>query len=121
MNAILVVDKCVNSDRSQDWNKLLPLAEYSYNSNYHSSSKMTPFDTLYGHNPPLLSSTSCLKDVNIKERHLIQQWKQITEWSRQNLHQAQNKMKKSTDSRRNDKSIPRGRSSLLKIVTLETS
>ncbi|WMV30135.1 hypothetical protein MTR67_023520 [Solanum verrucosum] len=30
------------------WDQFLPLAEFSYNNNYHSSIDMTPFEALYG-------------------------------------------------------------------------
>jgi hypothetical protein len=32
----------------RSWNKNLPYAEFSYNSSYHESLKMTPFEMLYG-------------------------------------------------------------------------
>jgi transposase InsO family protein len=32
----------------KDWDKCLSLAEFSYNNNYQSSLKMTPFEALYG-------------------------------------------------------------------------
>ena len=31
------------------WEKLLPLAEFSYNNSYQESIKMAPFEALYGH------------------------------------------------------------------------
>ena len=39
-------------DRPHVWTDWLHLAEYWFNSNYHTSSKMTPFEALYGY-PPL--------------------------------------------------------------------
>jgi len=40
----------VSKDRS--WVQALPMAEYAYNSSVHSSTKSTPFATVYGFNPP---------------------------------------------------------------------
>jgi hypothetical protein len=37
------------------WLYWLPLAEWWYNSNYHTSLKCTPFEALYGYPPPLIS------------------------------------------------------------------
>ncbi|KAH0695903.1 hypothetical protein KY289_013385 [Solanum tuberosum] len=35
-------------DFGGNWDKFLPLCEFSYNNNYHSSIDMAPFETLYG-------------------------------------------------------------------------
>nr|GEV64192.1 putative reverse transcriptase domain-containing protein [Tanacetum cinerariifolium] len=36
-------------DFRKGWDKHLPLVEFSYNNNYHTSIKATPFEALYGH------------------------------------------------------------------------
>ncbi|GJX56314.1 putative reverse transcriptase domain-containing protein [Tanacetum coccineum] len=33
----------------KDWDRYLPLVEFSYNNSYHTSIKATPFEALYGH------------------------------------------------------------------------
>ncbi|MBW0460770.1 hypothetical protein O181_000485 [Austropuccinia psidii MF-1] len=38
------------SYHQDDWNTLLPLAEFSYNNSEHSSTKQSPFFTIYGRN-----------------------------------------------------------------------
>ncbi|GJW67410.1 ty3-gypsy retrotransposon protein [Tanacetum coccineum] len=50
-----VVNRCLEqylramvTDRPHHWVRLLPWAEYSYNTSYHSSIKMSPFQALYG-------------------------------------------------------------------------
>ncbi|GKC78274.1 ty3-gypsy retrotransposon protein [Tanacetum coccineum] len=40
------------SDRPQHWLRLFPWAEYSYNTNFHSSINMTSFQAVYGRLPP---------------------------------------------------------------------
>lgn len=42
------------SDRPHVWTDWLHLLEYWFNSNYHTSNKMTPFEALYGYPPPRL-------------------------------------------------------------------
>ena len=39
----------------QRWTKRLSLAQWWYNSNFHSSLKTSPFQALYGYPPPQLS------------------------------------------------------------------
>jgi hypothetical protein len=40
---------------TKKWLGWLPLAEWWYNTNYHTSLKCTLFEALYGYNPPLIS------------------------------------------------------------------
>jgi hypothetical protein len=35
-------------DQQKSWEDFLPLVEFSYNNNYQSTIKMTPFDFIYG-------------------------------------------------------------------------
>jgi hypothetical protein len=37
------------------WSSWLALAEWWYNTNFHTSLKVTPFEALYGIPPPLIS------------------------------------------------------------------
>lgn len=43
---------CMCSDRPKLWSKWLPLAEYWYNTNFHSTIQTTPFEAVYGRPPP---------------------------------------------------------------------
>ena len=45
--------KCMTGDHPHKWAKWLPLAEWWYNTNYHSATKMTPYEVLYGVLPPI--------------------------------------------------------------------
>lgn len=42
------------SDRPTKWVEWLPLCEFWFNTNYHTSTKFTPFEALYGIPPPKL-------------------------------------------------------------------
>jgi hypothetical protein len=37
------------------WSSWLPLAEWWYNTNFHTSLETTPFEALYSYPPPLIS------------------------------------------------------------------
>ena len=38
------------------WVRWLPLAEWWYNTSYHSASKMTPYEVVYGQATPIVTS-----------------------------------------------------------------
>jgi hypothetical protein len=42
------------SDKPSLWVEWLPLAEYWFNTNYHVATKLSPFEALYGYQPPRL-------------------------------------------------------------------
>ena len=44
--------RCFVTDKKNKWVQWLHLAEWWYNSTYHTSAKMTPFQSLYGYAPP---------------------------------------------------------------------
>lgn len=56
--------RCMASSTPKQWCKWLPLAEYWYNTNYHTSLKATPFQALYGYPPPHHSLGSYLDTPN---------------------------------------------------------
>ncbi|KAG2708345.1 hypothetical protein I3760_05G187700 [Carya illinoinensis] len=47
---------CYIGSKQKQWSKWLPLAEYSYNNSYHTSTKISHFEALYGYPPPCLLS-----------------------------------------------------------------
>jgi hypothetical protein len=48
--------RCFVSDKQTQWVKWLPLAEWWYNTSFHTATKMTPFMALYGYQPPSITS-----------------------------------------------------------------
>nr|GEZ30334.1 hypothetical protein [Tanacetum cinerariifolium] len=53
-------------DRPYHWVHLLSWAEYSYNTSFHSSIKMTPFQALYGRMPPSYRQVTLAKHLSNK-------------------------------------------------------
>lgn len=45
--------RCMTGESPKKWLSWLPLTEYWYNTNFHSSLQTTPFQALYGYPPPL--------------------------------------------------------------------
>jgi hypothetical protein len=46
--------RCFAGDQPRKWVEWLPLAEFSYNTSLHFSTKTTPFEAVYGTPPPTL-------------------------------------------------------------------
>ncbi|KAJ4773419.1 polyprotein [Rhynchospora pubera] len=44
--------RCMTSENPKQWCRWLSLAEYWYNTSYHTSLQYTPFEALYGYQPP---------------------------------------------------------------------
>jgi hypothetical protein len=78
--------RCFVSSCPSKWSKWLPLAEFWYNTTYHSAIKTTPFQALYGRPPRYLGITTASVPV-VKD---LQEWLQdrqlMTALLRQHLH-----------------------------------
>ena len=78
----------------------LPLAEYWFNSNYHTSTKLSPFEALYGYLParliefvPGLTRVAAMED-------LLEHRQQVVGLLEHNLVAAQVRMKQQVDKNR---------------------
>jgi hypothetical protein len=40
--------RCFASEKQHQWDQWLPLAEWRYNTTYHTTTRMTPFEAVYG-------------------------------------------------------------------------
>jgi hypothetical protein len=40
--------RCFTSEKQHQWAQWLPLAEWWYNTTYHTATRMTPFEVVYG-------------------------------------------------------------------------
>jgi hypothetical protein len=48
--------RCFSSERKNQWAQWLPLSEWWYNTSYHIATHVTPFEVVYGQNPPSVLS-----------------------------------------------------------------
>jgi hypothetical protein len=48
--------RCYTTSKPRDWSTWLSMAEWWYNTNYHSATGMTPFEAVYGYPAPSLIS-----------------------------------------------------------------
>jgi hypothetical protein len=79
------------------WCSWLSLAEWWYNSTYHTATKFTPFHALYSFSAPLISEISVAGPLEADNQTFLEQKKKILQQLKANLLHAQQRMKKYAD------------------------
>lgn len=107
--------RCMTSATPKYWSRWLSLAEHWYNTNYHSATKTTPFQSLYGYPPPYLSmapyfdsTVGDVKDYMLDRQLMLRSLKE-------NLAQAQGRMKLYADQGRTEREFQVGEYVYLKL------
>jgi hypothetical protein len=90
-----VVNKCLEgylrnfvNDRQTQWINWLHMVEWWYNSTYHTSTKMSPFEALYGYPPPSIkeyvinSKVPAVKDYLATSNEILRTLKSHLEQAR---------------------------------------
>eukprot|EP00253_Pinus_taeda_P019607 PITA_19607 len=100
--------RCFTSEKQHLRVQWLPLAEWWYNTNYHATTKMTPYEAVYGQLPP--SPISYIKGCSKVQAadQLLQNRTTMLAHLRENLHQAQNRMKQQVDQHRSERQFQEG-------------
>jgi hypothetical protein len=89
--------RCFASEKKNQWAQWLPLAEWWHNTSYHTATHMTPFEAVYGQNPPfVLSYLPGVSKVQAVDQTLTVQ-EAILHTLKENLFMAQNRMKQQAD------------------------
>lgn len=102
----------MTSDSPRSW---LPLAEWWYNTTYHSAIHRTPYEIIYGQPPPVHmpylpgDSSSSTVDRTLQKREAV------IDLMKFHLIRAQNRMKQYADSRRSDREFKVGDHVYLKL------
>ena len=100
--------RCFASEKQHQWAKWLPLAEWWYNTSYHATTKMTPYEAVYGQQPPsvltYLPGSSKVQAVD----NLLQNRDVILKTLKDNLVLAQNRMKQQVDQHRSERTFEEG-------------
>lgn len=100
--------RCMTHDRPSSWAKWLSLAEWWYNSIYHSSIRMTPFEALYGYYPPMLPIIP-FEGISVGSvEDFFKQRQQMTNILKDNLEVARNRMKQRADKKRTEREFQVG-------------
>lgn len=104
---------CFNSPKR--WNYWLSLAEWWYNTSYHTSLKLTPFQALYGFPPPTVAEVGIpdCPDLSLQEQFKNRQT--ALQVIKDNLTKAQSRIKNQADKHRQDREFMVGDMVYLKI------
>jgi hypothetical protein len=85
------------------WADWLPSAEWWYNSSYHTSLKSSPFEALYGYKPPQNQEIALPCDVSPDTEVTLEEQDNMLKSLKENLQQAQNRIKKYADMKRTER------------------
>ena len=107
--------RAFTQDKPHSWVSLLGWAEFSYNSTYHSSIKMSPFQALFGRPPPAIppyskgsTSMQALDEALSEQDALLRSLKE-------NLRQAQHRMIQKANAHRREAQFAVGDQVLVKL------
>lgn len=107
--------RCFTSDRPKKWFEWLAWAEFCYNTSFHTSLKATPFEVVYGRQPPRLISYTPGQARLEAVDHTLQQRDFLLHQTRERLTNARNVMKFNYDKKHREVDFTEGDLLLLKL------
>lgn len=100
--------RCMCHEQPHLWSKWLALAEFWYNTNYHTSTQMSPYEVVYGQAPPVhLPYLPGESKVAVVARSL-QERENMLLLLRFHLMRAQHRMKQLADTHRTERELEIG-------------
>jgi hypothetical protein len=95
-------------EKQNQWAQWLPLAKWWYNTSYYTSTRMTPFEAIYGQKPPsVLSYLLGVSKVQAVDQTLTVR-EAILHTLKENLVMAQNQMKQQADQGHSERQFAEG-------------
>ncbi|TYK19855.1 Transposon Ty3-G Gag-Pol polyprotein [Cucumis melo var. makuwa] len=98
--------RCFCNEKPKDWVKWLPWTEYWYNTTFQRSIGMTPFQVVYGRQPPTILSYGSLLSKNSTVEEMLQE-RDVLISLREHLRLAQEQMKVTSTTLTSTKLDPR--------------
>ncbi|KAL2253797.1 UNVERIFIED_CONTAM: Retrovirus-related Pol polyprotein from transposon [Sesamum indicum] len=95
--------RCMCLQKPKKWAQWLTLAELWFNTNYHTGLKATPFQALYGYPPQQLPIGTYLQNHHSDVDGLMQERTKVLQLLKENLQQAQHRMKIYADRKRTER------------------
>lgn len=100
---------CFTQSNPSQWSQWLSLAEFRYNTNYHSALGRSPFEVLYGHAPNHFGINGVEHCVVSDLEFWLKERQTMTELLKQQLLRVQQKMKAQADKHRTERMFFYGR------------
>jgi hypothetical protein len=92
--------RCMAFQEPKKWSEWLPAAEFWYNTSFHTTIKMSPFQALYEYPPPLLTELPTITTLSPEAQQTLGERENMVTTLQQNLAKAQRSMKKYADQNR---------------------
>lgn len=99
----------------KDWMNWLSMAEWWYNTSYHTSLKVSPFEALYAYHPPQIGELSLPRTILPEARATVEEREKMREQLKGNLLQAQDRMKYFADLKRTERHLQVGDNVYIKV------
>lgn len=100
--------RCMAFQEPKKWAAWLPLAEWWYNTSYHTATRETPFKALYGYDPPMISEVAIPGPSDAQAKDFLSDKQNTLRQLKHNLQQAQERMKKYADINRSERKFKVG-------------
>ena len=107
--------RCFCNEQLSRWDRFIPWAELWYNTTFHASTKITPFQAVYGIPPPPLLSYGDQKTPNNEVETILKERDMAISALKENLCLAHNRMKKMADLKRRELKFKEGDEVFLKL------
>jgi hypothetical protein len=107
--------RCFTLKKKNQWAQWLPLAEWWYNTSYHTTTRMIPFEAVYGQKPPsVLSYLPGASKVQVVDLTLTAR-KAILHTVKENLVMVHNHMKQQADQGCSERQFAEGDQVFLRV------
>ncbi|XP_026435822.1 uncharacterized protein LOC113333611 [Papaver somniferum] len=100
--------RCITGHKPSKWCQWLSLAEWWYNTSYHTSLKFSPFQALYGYLPPHMAFPSDTTTFVAVVESYLKDTETMIDILKESLHNAQARMKFFADKTRKDMTVAVG-------------
>jgi hypothetical protein len=107
--------RCMCAEKPQAWSKWLSLAEWWYNTSFHSAIQSTPFEVVYGQPPPMNLPYLPGESTNLSVDRSLTAREEAIKLLKFHLLRAQNRMKQQADKHRSDRQFSIGDYVFLKL------
>ena len=94
--------RCLTGSKPKQWPEWLSWAEFWYNTNYTSATRMTPFKALYGHDPPILLKGTTIPSAIEEVNQLTTARDNMLAELKRNLLRAQDRMRAQANQHRRE-------------------